>query len=128
MYSGQQLSFVVLQHSISLDLREHTKSPCPCCYGTEVSFAIGRCLGLFHNTIKHKETQKLDILFHHVNPCLSELPESSLEVKTFYRNLASKIPSNQHLKSFFIIIHHHHYHYGGVPLTFENSIKVSGDS
>lgn len=127
-YFGQQLSFVVLQHSISLNLREHIKSYCPCCYGTEGSLATGRCLGFFHNTIKHKETQKLDILFHHVNPCLSELPESPLEVKILYGNLAFEIPSNQYFKSFFIVIHHHHHHHGGIPLAFENGIKVSGDS
>lgn len=66
---------------------------------------FGHCKGfVFCNTIKHKEIQKLGSLFHHVNPCLSTLPESSLEVKILYEDLASEIPSNQYLKSFF-----HHY-------------------
>lgn len=82
----------------------------------------------FSNTIKHKETQKLGSLSHHVNPCLSTLPESSLEVKILYENLASEIPSNQYLKSFFSSLSTiGEEKKNGVPLAFENGMKVSGD-
>lgn len=82
---------------------------------------------VFCNTTKYKGTQKLGSLFHHVNPCLSKLLESSLKVKILCENLASEIPSNYYPKSFFSSLSTVGKEKSGVPLAFESGIQVLGN-